>query len=655
MNIIKIIIFVLICPLLMGAALQNTTILTNPDFHQDYYINVGMTYDKGYPDLTYEMIDLTEKTGLFTSHDLTATYIQIIEVNDLPNGLTYDQYLDIKRPQNNTFYIYGTLPSDFPPGIYTVTVKGQDGKYKENTAYQTIRLHIGNSVPIPTKTAIDVVGEVGDSVTNSAVAHMNQYFKTPPGTGTLTYKLVDESKRPAGVEFNQTNGDFTGNYTQANTYVVQVQAHNDSGWSAPIVVTFYISQKDTPPVPKDEIVKFTGNVGDTVAANNMQDHFTLNPGASPIQKYRVVDMSKVPEGIGFDEIAGKFTQQYKKAGIYHDVQVQALNKLNVWSAPLSVWFDVLQPDSDPIPQKDPVYFTGITKEQVNVPNMSNYFHVNPGASSIKHYRVVDISKLPPNLSLGDDGKFTGTYELAGYYPSIEVQAKNDTDHWSDSLKVIFTVTDSDSKPFPKDPGSLDVHAYVSQDVATFNIDMASHFATNPGASAISAYSHTGLLPPALDFSADGKFHGTFTRAGTYPVPVYASNKAGRSDNPFTMNFIVDQNPPKPPATLTCPTIDQIDGCQPTATVNDSKGIAHTFHVDNCNGIYLTAFYSAQLRQNINYRQGLTCIYLDLTASPTWVYVLDPAPADMYYGNDQHNIADTCNGKSVEECPFNIPQ
>ena len=437
-----------ICPLLMGAsadkhAAQPKTIYANKNFPNNYYLTPGQSYKKGDAKLTYKMMNIPGQPGMFDSYEQTILYIKIIKVTGLPKGLTYSQDLDTRYPLGNTFYIYGQLAADVTQGVYEVTLRGQDGAVPTNLADEIIYLHIGTGTippPAPVTQTPVITANLGDQAPlnlpplNVTLAN---YFTT---TTTIdSFKIMDGID-PAtfGLSFDTSKGNFSGTYTAAGNYEVQVAAHNSGGWSSPLLVTFNIS---APPAPVLTAPALTGNIGDTVPVNlppldkAMSAYFT---SSIAIDSYKLTGGDD-PQTLGltFSTANGNFTGNYTKTGSF-TVNVAAHNSAG-WSKSLAVTFDISQP---PVPNDQQPQLTGNVADTVPTllpplnMTLSSYF---TSALAIDSFKIVGTTN-PSSLGLTFDttsGNFAGAYTQAGTF-AVQVAAHNSAG-WSNPLTINFVI------------------------------------------------------------------------------------------------------------------------------------------------------------------------------------------------------------------------
>lgn len=436
-NIIKKISFIIFfLQFIINPVYATDTIYPNPNFITDYYLNAGQTYPKETADLSYKMMEIVSQTGMYSSYERSIIYIEIETVEGLPPGLHYDQLLDKRRPARNTFYIFGTIPTDVPTGIYQVTLKGRDGAHPNNLVPRTLYLHIGSTTPQLKQTNLQVRGNIGD-VPNTQ--NMSHYFQLPFGAAPIDqYKINNLDTLPSGIHFTSA-GDFQGNYNQAGIFDhVEVTAHNQSGWSAPLAVTFIVSQPDSPPYPTQSTLQFNALVGETINATNLATYFKIADTASAIDSYQVLNPSALPPGIIFTP-NGQLLGSYSLAGSYNNISVEAHNGAG-WSTPLLLNFKVSLPNSPPFPTQTHVDVSDQVGHVINTQNMSHYFKTNSGSTAIDAYQVSEASQLPPGIVFNPTGDFHGTYTTAGLFSAIQVRAHN-SNGWSEALLMNFNITE----------------------------------------------------------------------------------------------------------------------------------------------------------------------------------------------------------------------
>lgn len=233
------------------AAHAKLTIYANQNFPQHYYLNPGQDYPHGNPDISFKLMNVPGQMGMFDSYEQTILYINIFNISGLPAGLSFDQDSNSRRPLSNSLYLFGTLPADVKQGVYTVIISGLDGAVPANTADAVIYLHIGAtaSAPVPAQQTPEINGNLGDTVPTDLPPlnkPINAYF-----TSSLAidgYQLSGGTPPESfGLNFDPVSGNFSGSYSQAGNFTVNVQAHNSAGWSTPLYVVFNIIAITPPP------------------------------------------------------------------------------------------------------------------------------------------------------------------------------------------------------------------------------------------------------------------------------------------------------------------------------------------------------------------------------------------------------------------------
>ena len=118
-----------------------------------------------------------------------------------------------------------------------------------------------------------------------------------------------------GIALMSPGGNFTGTYTQAGIYAVQVAAHNAGGWSTPLTITFNIS---APPIAASAGPVITATVGDAMPVNvqplnqPVSNYFT---STLPIDNYQLVGGDS-PQSLGlqFDAATASFAGNFSQVG-----------------------------------------------------------------------------------------------------------------------------------------------------------------------------------------------------------------------------------------------------------------------------------------------------------------------------------------------------
>lgn len=632
------------------------TIFANPTFPNQYTLKAGQTYPQGYADLTYKMMNVPGQVGMYGSYEQSILFIEIINVTGLPAGLQYTQDVNSRNPLSNGFYLFGTIPADVTPGVYTVTITGKDGAVPANTADQIIYLTIGTEAapPTPNNQTPQISGNVGEQPP-LALPPLNlpltNYFTSSVAIdGFKTVGATDPAS--FGISLDATSGNFSGTYTQAGTYTIQVEAHNIAGWSAPLSVIFSIS---APPVPVNQTPDLAGNIGDSVPVN-------LPPLNSPLNQYFVsslpIDSFQLtggddPQSFGltFVTSTGNFSGVYTQAGTFA-VKVAAHNSAG-WSAALPVTFTISAP---PTPLNEEPSLSGNVGDAVpvNLPPLntpvSQYF---TSALPIDSYKLAGGDN-PQTFGLTFDtgtGNFTGTYTQEGSF-TVQVSAHNKAG-WSSPLTINFAINQPPipNTQTPRITGTI--NDTVPIDLPPFNTPLSSYFKSSLP---IDTYKIIGTVDPGsfgLQFNtSSGNFSGTYTQAGLFAVQVAAHNSAGWSI-PLTVNFLIADIPPPPTAaTLLCPTTTDLgQGIPPqTYTVHDSIGNSYILELSPRSVGMLNTFYGASITVGTT-QNTLACDYTSgSTVGPSITYLYNALPTNSYI-TDGNNCM---NQSGPEGCVINIP-
>ncbi len=339
-NIARSLAIAILCPILMGAV---DTLGPDPYFqNKTYDFTQGQTIQPG----AFALPVLTgpDQTGLFISSEGSVDYIEITNISPSAPpglGLTFDQQPKNDRfhPLASRFVIYGTIPATYPSGTYPVTITARNfvtGTMSVPPQLIYLRIGTGPSTnpPFPVGTVPQQNGLVGQSEN----LNMSSYFNVAPGSPAIDQYNI-QGTLPDGLSLNNStiSGIYSSKSVSPNPYHVSVKAHNSVGWSDPQPVTFVVNDL---PFPTQDSLSVTGNVGDKVNIPNMSQYFSVLPGASPINEYRLDPTTPLPSnsGVIFDA-DGQFGGDYSLKSTYA-VKVEAHNSVG-WSVKsLTVTFNI---------------------------------------------------------------------------------------------------------------------------------------------------------------------------------------------------------------------------------------------------------------------------------------------------------------------------
>ncbi len=330
---------------------------------------------------------------------------------------------------------------------------------------------------------------------------------------------------PPGLSVNPTSGQISGVLATNGTYTLGLSATGPGGTG---IATLTVQVGDPapavvlPPVI-DSYAGVTGCVGTAFT-------YFLDGTGNPTS----YTAANLPPGLSFSITSGEITGTPTSAGTFA-VPITAANATGTGSALLTISITAV-----PLP---PIFDGDLAASTTVGYSFSYYIDATSEgpAATITGYAATG---LPPGLSLNSSGEISGTATQAGVYPVV-VSATNAGG--TRSATVTITVNPAVTTPISSAaPPQLDSGATATGTVGTtFNYALA---ATNTP-SGFGA----GNLPPGLSLdSGSGAITGMPTAAGTFTVPVSATNLYGVSTATLTITVFANaaaqsaSNPPLAP-------------------------------------------------------------------------------------------------------------
>ncbi len=534
-----------------GLSLKGSIIsgkLEQPSLRIDpYYVSVQAYNSKGWsaeqvatyniselPYLDPDHLEIQAQEGDPTDKNISSYFhthpnvksVHYYRVDTLPPGVGFDP---LKGTFNGTYTKKGT---------YTTLVEAENAAgWCKNKLKVTFTITGKTDFPYPDPLSYAVTGYSGDE---NVKEDISKFFHTTEGAGSITGYRVDTL--PPGIKFDNTSGVFSGKYEEKGVFISHVEAENSAGWSPQkLIVTFTIAEHDmSPPYPTGKVPDQAGLVGESKTLD-MSPYFSVDKFSPPMDgEYQIAPDSddQLPPGLNLSGsvISGTFSEDSLRLEPYR-VSIQAHNDKG-WSASQIVTFTV-----NDIPFADPSHYeiSAQTEDKINE-NISNYFKVNPGATTdINTYR---IDLLPPGIIFNlDKGIFSGTYTTKGTYTSL-IEARNSAGWSEKKLTVTFTITKKDKShpPYPVD--FIPIQVGLVDDIKILGI--ASYFKVDDSSPPINEYrvapTSKDQLPAGLSLNGSiisGKLEKTSLRMDPYYISLQARNDKGWSTEQIATYYISD--------------------------------------------------------------------------------------------------------------------
>ena len=469
-----------------------------------YAVNAGIAAAVGQP-FSYEFEVIAETGGISATVPLTFSY------NGLPPGISgnasddYDAYLSGTPTAAGSYPV--TITATSPAGVSTS---------------QVVTLVISSAPPAVTSAA-GVPGNVGSSLSYTL-------------TSASTISAYAASGLPPGLTFNASTGTIAGTPTTTGTYAVPVSVTGTAGTGS-AVVTFQIATPAFGGLPV--ITSAAATSCQDIAASGYYYFPTYYGNPTGAFSYTITatnlptsfGATNLPAGLSLNPYTGVVSGQPLTSGVFQ-VPISATNAVGTVNATLTIIATATLP----------TILNGLTlngsvgfpfTDEVYTPNTEGEsFYFGPEYGANPDPLTFTAAGLPPGLSLNTSTGFvTGTPTQAGVYP-VTLSATNRAGTGSAVVTVTITSTA---------PAVAVLPAFVSSNMAAGFVG----FPLNYSLSASYATSYTAAgLPAGLSFNpTTGTFTGTPTQAGTFSVPVSASNAVGTVQAVLTV--AVDSTPPAP--------------------------------------------------------------------------------------------------------------
>ncbi len=366
-------------------------------------------------------------------------------------------------------------------GVYTVPVSATNAV---GTGNATLTITVASTAAPSAAPAIngdaEALGTVGTSLyydfyaTNSPTSY---------ASGTL----------PPGLTLD-AYGEIQGTPTTPGTYTVPISATN-AGGTGNATLTILIAPLPAPVLSGSAVVN---------ATVNSSISYYISASSSPTS----YAASGLPSGVTLDTSAGYLSGAIAAVGSY-PVTISATNASGTSSATLTI-------NVVPVPAPALPVVTSAAGAAGVVGNVFSYSLQASGSPT-----SYDVGGLPAGWAFNrSTGVITGTPTVAGTY-SLTLSATNATGTGSATLTV-FVVAAVSSSP---------VVTSAASPVALLREPFNYFITTNPAAASYSASN----LPAGLSINpTTGQISGTPTSAGTYTVPISATNSVGTTQATLTL-------------------------------------------------------------------------------------------------------------------------
>lgn len=273
------------------------------------------------------------------------------------------------------------------------------------------------------------------------------------------------------------------------------------------------------------------------------------------------DAQGLPDGLTINSYTGAISGTPKSTGSF-DAVVSATNPAGTGQA--TVRFEITQANA---PATPPTFTSGYAVNKGTLGTSLSVTVYTTGATQIT------ADTLPPGLTFTDNSSssgyatISGTPTQAGTF-TVPIHASNSVG--TTDAQMTFQIRDK--APLP---------AFYSSAVAYGTVGTSFYYSLSASDMTNGTYT-IGDLPPGLQFSSTS-ISGTPTKAGTFEIPVTATNMAGST--PATLTIVIADAPtPTPtPVPTTAPTITS------SAGVSGLAGTSFSYYVSSNDP---TAQYSA---------------------------------------------------------------
>ena len=305
------------------------------------------------------------------------------------------------------------------------------------------------------------------------------------------------SNLPAGLSVSTTSGTIKGKPTSAGIFTVPISATNAGGTSGATLTIIILAGTSVPVISSSVVAQ--GTVGAS---------FSYSIAASPSPTS--YSASNLPPGLSLGATSGTIAGTPTASGVY-TVPIAATDTAGTGSATLTI--TIAAGPAAPV----------LSGNAATSATLGSAFSYSISASNSP--TGYTAGGLPNGLSLNaTSGAITGTPTAAGVY-TVPISATNSGGSASATLTINVATA---SPPLPP---------VVSSAVSAAGLVGAGFSYAITASNTPTSFDLGASLPPGLNFSpVTGLLSGTPTAAGTYTLPISASNAAGTGRAKLTLSF-----------------------------------------------------------------------------------------------------------------------
>ena len=353
-----------------------------------------------------------------------------------------------------------------------------EGDKTDNVTYHDYTVtapDCGENVAPAINSSLQIGGLVNEPIT--------PYVITATGTAPIDY---DATNLPEGLSYNTANHTISGTPSAAGTFEIGISASNFMGDDNEILVLI-VTQPTQPPVISSSLT--------ASATVDQSFNYTLTAtGTGPIT-YNAINL---PAGLSFNTTTHKITGMPEEAGTYY-ISLNATNGGGTTTEILTLTVGT-----------PPIITSALTASGTQGDQFVTYTFTAEGLPDISY----SVTNVPEGLSYNPDNRtINGTPTFAGV-TNVTLQASND--YGTDIQTLVITVIEGLQPP-------------VITSVLT-----ASGMKDFPFSFTITATGSEPMTFAAINLPAGLTISGSViagipTVAGTYNIPISATNNAGVDD------------------------------------------------------------------------------------------------------------------------------